>query len=649
MPDLISILGATSKEAAVEGPMRLSDVATPLVGKDFSNVFLALTVEHTQIKNAGILPPADSVDDEDTVASISDWEGESVGESEFQEPAAETEVIDDGSGAIAPVTDREEELDTAPVAVEFSPSGAPALTEPGSDLETAVAPTILQASEALASDAGQVDAAKGNSVAGAPDVAPAAASLKAQLKAEVNIEKPTTTPQFIHPVEAAVRRALDGPTVGQDTSMIRRASGQFDAGAIGRIADALPGQVTTRAIPVPGGLTTPDPVLKPTMPAPVSSDSMAQFPNGQSETSSGTSNVNTIPEPRPRPQPQPQTAAAPAVHVTTALAVESSQASTQVVASVGASPASQSGVRIQTAGASNQATTTSQTAPTLGAAVSQEPASPHLTEAAKGPMPVSTPAVSATGQVAGTDPSAAEIVRMRPPNSVDTAKQSPKAGESTVTYSANAVEPSAPQPTTTSAQPSAQVAAANVGTVEVASVGAGSEVRAEPTFAQSTESTTSAARTSEPTATQPFTSSRAPEVAREIARQIAPSIVASADGSVDIALSPKELGHIKMSLSLSESGVTLIINGERPETIELMRRHANELSATFREMGYDDVAFSFSTGGDASASQDQGQDDGTGAPSSSGTGDTPNANTQTAQNGAVPQTTVSDGGLDLRM
>lgn len=142
------------------------------------------------------------------------------------------------------------------------------------------------------------------------------------------------------------------------------------------------------------------------------------------------------------------------------------------------------------------------------------------------------------------------------------------------------------------------------------------------------------------------TASARPEIARDIARQIAPSITAAADGSVDIALSPKELGHVRMSLSVSESGVTLFVSGERAETIELMRRHADDLTAAFREMGYENIAFSFGSGGDAATSSDRPAEDGAHAALDSApvTGDEPG---QSVSNG--PTRISSDRGLDLRI
>ncbi|WP_176827855.1 flagellar hook-length control protein FliK [Ruegeria marina] len=64
-------------------------------------------------------------------------------------------------------------------------------------------------------------------------------------------------------------------------------------------------------------------------------------------------------------------------------------------------------------------------------------------------------------------------------------------------------------------------------------------------------------------------------------------------GTVDVRLNPKELGSVQMTLKAQDGGLALAILAERPETLDLMRRHIDQLSAEFRAMGYSDVAFSF--------------------------------------------------------
>ncbi|MFV0512260.1 MAG: flagellar hook-length control protein FliK [Jhaorihella sp.] len=79
-------------------------------------------------------------------------------------------------------------------------------------------------------------------------------------------------------------------------------------------------------------------------------------------------------------------------------------------------------------------------------------------------------------------------------------------------------------------------------------------------------------------------------------REMAEALVRQADGRVEIALAPEELGRVRMALVTSEAGVSVSIGAERPETLALMRRHIEQLASDLRQLGYADVGFSFSGG-----------------------------------------------------
>ncbi|QEW29444.1 Flagellar hook-length control protein FliK [Roseovarius indicus] len=78
--------------------------------------------------------------------------------------------------------------------------------------------------------------------------------------------------------------------------------------------------------------------------------------------------------------------------------------------------------------------------------------------------------------------------------------------------------------------------------------------------------------------------------------QVSAAIQASTERSFDIHLSPVELGKVRITLSPSDSGITVSILADRPETLDLLRRHSDLLAQDFRDLGYDSAAFSF--GGD---------------------------------------------------
>lgn len=82
--------------------------------------------------------------------------------------------------------------------------------------------------------------------------------------------------------------------------------------------------------------------------------------------------------------------------------------------------------------------------------------------------------------------------------------------------------------------------------------------------------------------------------------QIAPQIVAalshSQDGVTELALSPEELGHVRLRLepdATNPDRMVVMITFERPETLDLFRRHAGDLAEALRAAGYagSDIGF----------------------------------------------------------
>ncbi len=69
------------------------------------------------------------------------------------------------------------------------------------------------------------------------------------------------------------------------------------------------------------------------------------------------------------------------------------------------------------------------------------------------------------------------------------------------------------------------------------------------------------------------------------------------DRKIDISLHPRELGHVRMSMAMSDSGVTVTIAADRSETLDLMRRHIDNLSTALQSLGHHSVAFQFSDPG----------------------------------------------------
>jgi flagellar hook-length control protein FliK len=81
-----------------------------------------------------------------------------------------------------------------------------------------------------------------------------------------------------------------------------------------------------------------------------------------------------------------------------------------------------------------------------------------------------------------------------------------------------------------------------------------------------------------------------------IARQIAEAIQRMPDKPVELSLNPRELGRVKLSISVNELGIAVSVVAERPETLDLMRRNIDQLGREFQNIGYDNISFAFSEG-----------------------------------------------------
>lgn len=79
---------------------------------------------------------------------------------------------------------------------------------------------------------------------------------------------------------------------------------------------------------------------------------------------------------------------------------------------------------------------------------------------------------------------------------------------------------------------------------------------------------------------------------------------------VEIALRPEELGRVRMMLSTSEAGITVVITSERADTLDLMRRHIDQLSQEFERLGYMNAAFQFNREDDKGAADRSSSDGG---------------------------------------
>ena len=146
---------------------------------------------------------------------------------------------------------------------------------------------------------------------------------------------------------------------------------------------------------------------------------------------------------------------------------------------------------------------------------------------------------------------------------------------------------------------------------------------------------------------QPGTVHR-PETPRLVAVQLAEAIVAKGDRNVDVALNPEELGRVKMRVSTSETGITVVIQTERSETGDLMRRHIHELADEFRKMGFTNVSFEFSGGGASGGNTSSEGDNQSGGGTSGGEGLDDLTSAELAET-QVQHLRLGNAGVDMRV
>lgn len=135
---------------------------------------------------------------------------------------------------------------------------------------------------------------------------------------------------------------------------------------------------------------------------------------------------------------------------------------------------------------------------------------------------------------------------------------------------------------------------------------------------------------------------RLPVQPRSVAAQIAEAVRTPSGNAVEVRLSPEELGRVRVSMSPGENGLVVQLVAERPETLDLLRRHVDILAAELRDAGFSDLEFAFRHEGGQSdhaseTAEDRYQDPEAGTPQSS---DAPHP----------PLPTLATGsGLDIRL
>lgn len=137
------------------------------------------------------------------------------------------------------------------------------------------------------------------------------------------------------------------------------------------------------------------------------------------------------------------------------------------------------------------------------------------------------------------------------------------------------------------------------------------------------------------------------ELSHRVAMQIADAARQLPDRPVEITLSPEELGKVRLSFQMSESGAMhVVIATERPETLDLLRRNIDSLAAEFQDLGYADSGFSFESFDQGAQNEDTSSE----SPGFRG-GDATNLSEDNTHIAAAPVrlTLSASSGMDIRL
>lgn len=79
----------------------------------------------------------------------------------------------------------------------------------------------------------------------------------------------------------------------------------------------------------------------------------------------------------------------------------------------------------------------------------------------------------------------------------------------------------------------------------------------------------------------------------EISNQIITAVVDRSSGTIELALQPDELGHLRIQLRPEGEVTRVVLHANREETLEFLRRHASDLEQDLGSSGFSNPQFSF--------------------------------------------------------
>ncbi|MFO1140908.1 MAG: flagellar hook-length control protein FliK [Amaricoccus sp.] len=151
------------------------------------------------------------------------------------------------------------------------------------------------------------------------------------------------------------------------------------------------------------------------------------------------------------------------------------------------------------------------------------------------------------------------------------------------------------------------------------------------------------ARSAEPAQRDAAPPPPSPTSPHPLVAQIAVAVSRSPERHLEIRLDPPELGRVQIHLTPQDGGVQAVVLADRPETQDLLRRHAEALARELGDAGYGNVTLDFAAGRQATPER---RDEGATALALVGTGRIPEA---TPAPVAAPARATLSGALDIRL
>lgn len=135
--------------------------------------------------------------------------------------------------------------------------------------------------------------------------------------------------------------------------------------------------------------------------------------------------------------------------------------------------------------------------------------------------------------------------------------------------------------------------------------------------------------------------------ASAVMSQLSAAVQRNGAGQLEVALNPPELGRVRFAMESQDGNMVIAITADKPETMELIRRHIDQLEKEFLELGYDSLSFNFSPPDDRSGDS-TGEERGAGFSGASISDEMSPVPTHSSPGNGI-NSLVSNGQIDIRL